>query len=111
MHPRRQTKKVGQKHEMEAFAEKYDTLADIYGDPVEVVFSIMADSSDEEVVLRAAEMLMSYRYPRVKSAEGNQAHAPILNFNVQMPRQELPVNESPKRLGPVLVVSEPERER
>lgn len=106
MHPRRQTKKVGQKHEMEAFAEKYDTFADIYGDPVEVVFSIMADSTDAEVKLRAAEMLMSYRYPRVKSAEGNPAQAPILNFNVQMPRAELPVNEPPKRLGPVLVVSE-----
>jgi hypothetical protein len=39
MPPRRLTKKVGQKHEMEAFAEKYDTLALIYGDPVEVVFS------------------------------------------------------------------------
>lgn len=109
MHPRRQTKKVGQKHEMEAFAEKYDTMADIYGDPVETVFKIMADSPDEEVTLRAAEMLMSYRYPRVKSAEGNQAHAPVLNFNVQMPRPELPVNEPPKRLGPVLVVSKVEK--
>src|SRR5713226_8821713 len=98
MPPRRLTAKAGQKHEMEAFAEKYDILALIHGDPVEVVFGIMALSPDEEVKLRAAEMLMSYRYPRVKSAEGGAAKAPVLNFNVTMPRPELPVNEAPRLL-------------
>lgn len=104
---------------MEAFAEKYDTLAMLYGDPVETVFAIMAAHfqpvqmpdgktvllGDSEVALRAAEMLMSYRYPRVKSAEGNAAKAPVLNFNVTMPNPELPVNQDPpRRTGPVLVV-------
>jgi hypothetical protein len=97
MPPRRQTAKTGQKHEMEAFAEKYDTLAMIYGDPVETIFHIMLKSQDEEVKLRAAEMLMSYRYPRVKAAEGNVAKAPVLNFNVTMPHPELPVNAAPAR--------------
>jgi hypothetical protein len=97
MPPRRQTAKTGQKHEMEAFAEKYDTLAMIYGDPVETIFHIMLKSQDEEVKLRAAEMLMSYRYPRVKAAEGNIAKAPVLNFNVTMPHPELPVNAAPAR--------------
>jgi hypothetical protein len=87
--PRRAAKTTPQKHELEAFAEKYDTLTLLYGDPVEMVFRIMSGSGDEEVQLRAAEMLMSYRYPRVKSVEGTGKTAPILNFNVTMPKPEL----------------------
>jgi hypothetical protein len=107
MPPRRLTAKTGQKHEMEAFAEKYDTYASIYGDPVQVVFRIMSDTEDEDVKLRAAEMLMSYRYPRVKSAEGNAPKAQVLNFNVRMDAPapaEVPVNAAPVRLpSPVRV--------
>lgn len=83
---------------MEAFAEKYDTYADIYGDPVGVVFKIMADSDDEEVRLRAADMLMSYRYPRIKAAEGDKSNAPPLTFNVLMPAPQLPPQQSGERL-------------
>jgi hypothetical protein len=121
MPPRRQPAKAAQKHEMEAFAEKYDTLALIHGDPVDIVFAIMARNAavvmsedgrtiaiDDEVALRAADMLMSYRYPRVKAADGNQSRAPVLNFNVSMPAaprlSEVPVNDAPKR--PVLVITE-----
>lgn len=85
MPPRKRTREKPQKHELEAFAEKYDIFADIFGDPVGVVFKIMADSEDEEVKLRAADMLMSYRYPRVKAAEGDHSRAPVMNFNVLMP--------------------------
>lgn len=119
MPPRRLGAKTSQKHELEAFAEKYDTLALVYGDPVEVVFSIMAANvrvvldergnpvrvGDDEVALRAAEMLMNYRYPRVKASEGQGTKPPVLNFNVTMPHPELPVNPLPQRLmqPPVLV--------
>jgi hypothetical protein len=61
---------------------------------VETVFAIMTENNagTTRSQLRAAEMLMSYRYPRVKAAEGNSAKAPVLNFNVTMPHPELPVN-------------------
>jgi hypothetical protein len=122
MPPRRLGKTAPQKHELEAFAEKYDTLACIYGDPVEAVFGIMAknlkphldpatglfDFGDDEIALRAAEMLMNYRYPRVKSSEGAAPKAQVLNFNVRMDAPatpELPVNAPPARLpSPVRVV-------
>jgi hypothetical protein len=103
MPPRRLGAKTSQKHELEAFAEKYDTLALLYGDPVETVFAIMDRNvngpfPDDEVALRAAEMLMNYRYPRVKASEGQGVKAPVLNFNVTMPQPpELPVNAPPSR--------------
>lgn len=97
--PRRTAKTTPQKHELEAFAEKYDTLTMLYGDPVETVFRIMSGSEDEEVQLRAAEMLMSYRYPRVKSVEGAGKTAPVLNFNVTMPgKPELPPTPTAQRV-------------
>lgn len=86
MPPRKLQKTNAQKHELEAFAEKYDILALTHGDPVEVVFAIMQASESEEVRLRAADMLMSYRYPRIKAAEGAPQQAPVLNFNVTMPQ-------------------------
>lgn len=95
MPPRRKGPSEPQAHELEAFAEKYDINADIYGDPIEVVFRIMATTSDEEVKLRAADMLLSYRYPRVKAAEGNKQSAQVLNFNVTMPNKELDVTPRP----------------
>jgi hypothetical protein len=120
MPPRRLARTTSQKHELEAFAEKYDTLACIYGDPIEAVFAIMAKNfqmvkapdgthifvGDDEVALRAAEMLMSYRYPRVKASEGQSNKAPVLNFNVSMPRPELEVNSRPV----LAVVTEPPSE-
>lgn len=104
MVPRRQNKKDPQKHELEAFAEKYDTLVAIYGDPVEMVFQVMSDTEDEATKLAAANMLMSYRYPRVKAAETNQKSAPVLNFNVTMPTPALPEPTTVLvRVPPVLV--------
>lgn len=91
MPPRRKGPSEPQAHELEAFAEKYDICSDIYGDPVEVVFRIMANTTDEEVKLRAADMLLSYRYPRVKAAEGAKPGAQTLNFNVTMPPREVDV--------------------
>jgi hypothetical protein len=85
MPPKKLQKTEAQKHELEAFAEKYDTLALIHGDPVEVVFAVMQATEDDDTKLRAADMLMSYRYPRVKAMEGAQNKAPVLNFNVTMP--------------------------
>lgn len=111
MPPRKLTAKTGQKHEMEAFAEKYDTLALMYGDPVETVFAIMARNvadritedgkiiaGDDDVALRAADMLMSYRYARVKAAEVQQAKPTALQFNVIMPGANKPtIDVSPVR--------------
>lgn len=108
MHPRRLPAKTGQKHEMEAFAEKYDTYADIFGDPIAVVFQVMADATDYDTKLTAANMLMSYRFPRVKAAEGNQNKAPTMNFNVVMappPNQELPA--LPVTRPPLTIVMPP----
>lgn len=90
MPPRRKEPTESQKHELEAFAEKYDVQADIYGDPVVVVFRIMAraaaraDIDGDELALRAADTLMGYRYPKVKAAEIANTVAPVLNFNVSM---------------------------
>jgi hypothetical protein len=98
MPPRRQTPKVAQKHEMEAFAEQYETLAAIYGNPVEALFEIMADTGDEELRARVAVDLMSFRFPKVKASEGNGNKSPTMNFNVILPEQkvvELPVNRPP----------------
>jgi hypothetical protein len=87
MPPRRQAPRRAQPHELEAFAEKYETLALIYGDPVETVFNIMAKQAaaggDDEITLRAAEMLISYRFPRIKAAEDSGKNSgPALNFYI-----------------------------
>jgi hypothetical protein len=101
MPPRKLNKTNAQKHELEAFAEKYDILAMVHGDPVETIFQIMAASEQEEVRLRAADMLMSYRYPRMKAAEGTPQNAPVLNFNVTMPPQVSQTSERVVEMRPV----------
>jgi hypothetical protein len=83
--PNKPGKKKAEKHEIDAFVEKYETYADVYGDPVEMAFRIMADSTDEEVQLRAADMLMSYRYPRIKAIQGVQGqNGPQFAFNINI---------------------------
>lgn len=85
MAPKKPRKSDPQKHELEAFAEKYDTYALIYGDPVEVMFSIMDASmqgKDFEVALRAADMLNSYRFPRVKPQDKPVETGKVLNLTI-----------------------------
>ena len=77
MSQRRPLSKKPAAHELEAFAEKYDTHALIHGDPVAVVFKVMGETEDEDTRLRAAEILLSYRYPRLKSLEGNVPTVPV----------------------------------
>lgn len=91
MPPRKPNKKVPQKHELEAFAEQYDIYKDIYGDPIEMAFRIMAGSDDENVQLTAANMLMSYRYPKVKASEvvdNNKSPQMTFTINVAAPGQK-----------------------
>lgn len=109
MPPRRLTAKTGQKHEMEAFAEKYDTLALLYGDPVEVAFAVMHaahSENDREMALQAANTLMGYRYPRVKAAEGAVDKAAVMNFNVIMPGEKRPEVDVTPPQRPMLVITE-----
>lgn len=69
-------------HELDAFAEKYDTHLMLYGDPVEKIFSIMSSSPDEDTQLRAAEILVSYRYPRLKALEGAGGPGTVVNIQI-----------------------------
>lgn len=71
--------------ERDAFAEKYETLAIMYGDPVEVLFEIMADEDEDTRERRgAAESLMAYRYPKLKVVEGEKDKTPMVQFNVTL---------------------------
>lgn len=67
--PKKPNAKKADALEAEAFAERHDTLAIIYGDPIEKVFSIMAKSDNEDTQLKAAEILISYRYPKLRAME------------------------------------------
>lgn len=95
---RQLNKRNAQKHEQEAFAEKYDILALLYGDPVEVVFAVMAravKAEDDEGARIAADTLMGYRFPKIKAQElaGNPDNAPVTNIVVNLmpaPKLELP---------------------
>jgi hypothetical protein len=59
---------------------------------------------DDDVALRAADMLLSYRFPRVKAAEPHAPPSTHLNFNVIMGKPgEIPVNKAPQLGRPVLV--------
>lgn len=94
-----------QKHELEAFAEKYDTLALLYGDPVEVVFKVMSDAvklGDDAMARIAAVDLMGFRYPKVKAQEvlGDPTKAPITQINVTL--QAAPVLTMPYQQQPAL---------
>lgn len=74
----------GEKRELEEFAERYDTYVTIFKDPVEVVFDLMTNGTDE-MRLRAAEILMSFRYPKLKSMENKgMQNGPTTNFNITM---------------------------
>jgi hypothetical protein len=114
MPPRRQTPKAAQKHELEAFAEKYDTLALLYGDPVETVFAIMSGAfhaNDHDTALQAAGVLMRYRFPQVKASEGGQDKTPVMNFNVLMsPPPEKALNAEPVRQALPVRIVEAQRE-
>lgn len=72
--------------EIEEFAERYETLSIIFGDPVEVLFGIMASSRPEvtmELRGNVAEKLMSYRYAKLKALEnkGGDAQGVTININ------------------------------
>lgn len=83
-------KKPDSRHELDEFAEKYETLCAIYEDPVKVVFHVMSTTEDEDTKLRAAETLMSYRFPKLKSLENVPSNAPTMQFNIVMQQQQLP---------------------
>lgn len=52
------------------FAEKFDQMAEKYADPVEVLFSMIADDeADNSVKRSAAAELLQYRYPKRKAIE------------------------------------------
>jgi hypothetical protein len=99
MPPRKLNPKAPQKHELEAFAEQYDIYKAIYGDPIEYVFQVMSNTDDESTQITAANMLMSYRYPRIKAAEvpsGANSATPLqLNINVMAPPAERVVSPAP----------------
>ena len=92
-----------QKLELEEFAEKYETHTLVYGDPTEVVFDIMASKEDVSVEtrLRAAEILMSYRYPRLKALENAPKDAQTINIQIVsavQPTPQVELDVSPREL-------------
>jgi hypothetical protein len=89
-------KKPDSRHELEEFAEKYETLAAIYQDPVMVVFDVMANSADEDTRVRCAEILMAYRFPKLKTLENAPPNAPTMTFNIQMSAPPAPVLPPPE---------------
>lgn len=95
--PQKPKAKSPARHEIDAFVEKYELYADLYGDPVEVAFQVMAhhtsdaEDADREVALRAADMLMSYRYPRIKAIQGQQGqNGPQFTFNIDLSGRPAP---------------------
>lgn len=98
--PRKPMPKQSEQRELEAFAERYDTLSTIYADPVQVVFEIMT-RADDELRLRAAETLMAYRYPKLKALENKKPQeGPSQVFNIVM-QQAQPQLETAKH-APVI---------
>jgi hypothetical protein len=72
-------------HELDEFAERYETLALVYGDPVEAVFEIMSDNDHEpEVRLQAARLLVEHRYPKLKALDGAPPVGPQVAINITM---------------------------
>lgn len=119
MPPRKIGSKTAQKHEMEAFAERYDTFALLYGDPVEVAFAVMARSfnpgrdpktnellrPNDELAKATADMLMSYRFPRVKASEVMKPNGQPMQFTVVMQQNAaLPPVEVKAPVRPALLV-------
>lgn len=86
-----------QQHELDAFAERYDLYADMFGDPIEFMFRVMANKLPDDVVVdvsdrrNAAEVLMSHRFPKVKAQEISNPNAPPINFSINItPTPALP---------------------
>jgi hypothetical protein len=84
--PRKPAPKAGEQREIEAFAERYDTLVSIFRDPVEFIFEFMSNSSNPpELRLSAARTLTEFRYPKLKSVENKSPNTgPVMQFNINL---------------------------
>jgi hypothetical protein len=97
------TPKKPEQVQMDEFAEKYEILSAIYGDPVEVLFEIMTHE-DASLDLRksAAVDLMSFRFPKLKALETKvpDTGAPmVFNINLNAPATKQPeLDVTPPRL-------------
>lgn len=99
-----------QAHELDAFAEKYELNAVLYGDPIEFLFQVMADQvqgADGKPVsaeigerTRAAETLMSHRFPKVKAQEVADPSRPMVQFSINMspPPPQIEVGKPPMKV-------------
>lgn len=94
MATRKPPARKAEQHELDEFAEKYETYTTVYGDPMEAVFQILANTADDNLKLQAAGMLMSFRFPKLKALEtkGQQPGTPIqFNITLTAPKQELDI--------------------
>lgn len=84
--PRKPSPKAAEQREIEAFAERYDTLSSIYRDPVEFIFEFMADENNpKDLRLSAAKTLTEFRYPKLKAIENKAPQTgPMMQFNIMM---------------------------
>ncbi len=58
------------KTNIDEFVNKYDLLAKTHGDPVEILFEMMADSNIDYTTRKScASDLLSYRYPKQKAID------------------------------------------
>jgi hypothetical protein len=102
--PRKPKPRKPEQHELDEFAERYETFALVYGDPVEAVFEIMAKAEqDDDVRLQAAKLLLEHRYPKLKALEGAGAPPMPVQFNINViraekPRVELDITPVPAQL-------------
>lgn len=85
-------------HDLDAFAERYETYSVIYGDPIEFMFCVMANKlpgvEDVEPSVRkaAADTLMSHRFPKIKAQEIINPNAPPINFTISMTQSTDPIS-------------------
>jgi hypothetical protein len=101
--PRKPAKRKPEQHELDEFAERYETFALIYGDPLEAVFEIMAKAEqDDDTRLQAAKLLMEHRFPKLKALEGTGAAPPQVIFHINAapaaPRQVIDITPAPAQL-------------
>jgi hypothetical protein len=84
--PRKPTPKQSEQREIEAFAERYDTLAGIFRDPVEFMFDLMSNPTmPPELRLSAAKTLTEFRYPKLKAIENKAPQqGPVMQFNINL---------------------------
>lgn len=98
-----------QAHELDAFAEKYELNAALYGDPIEFLFTVMANqlktkdgkplAADTHERVRAAETLMSHRFPKVKAQEVADPSRPMVQFSINMtPPPQIEVGKAPTKV-------------